>query len=458
VVATGTAPLSYQWSQGGQAITNATAATYTTPPLTLADTGKTFTVKVTNPAGNVTSAVATLTVNPAAPIITSQPAGGTYFAGEMATLTVSVTGAGATYQWSRNSSLVPGATSASYTTPVLTSSNDNDSYTVSATNPSGSVTSTAAVLRIAPIAMTYTSQTGAKLSLYAWPGSKSAILTASNNLDGSVMRKFVTASDATYNYYATALGRTPSLYFQFNGLATIAELPGPTVPSCGGAACTFIGATGMEIADPYFQWMLYSIPNSAYDQVMFYEWGRSFWLFPQLAFTAPDNSSCFSTGFAVLMRYRAISALGYQGSFNSFAASASDISAAKAGIANYNSLASSTLALIDSYAANTTLTGENTFRTDSYSGPGGLGCADLFASLLQRLARDNGGETFIQAFWKQLLLRPGATTTQAAFDNFILAASASANKNLSATFMTTWRWTESSAAQAEAQTRWGNPQ
>src|ERR1700688_3464053 len=41
VTATGTAPLSYQWSENGQAIAGATSASYTTPAITLGESGST---------------------------------------------------------------------------------------------------------------------------------------------------------------------------------------------------------------------------------------------------------------------------------------------------------------------------------------------------------------------------------------------------------------------------------
>src|SRR5437762_2508986 len=76
VVATGTAPLSYQWQKNGTAISGATSASYTTTATTSADNAATFVVVVSNTAGSVTSNAATLTVNSAAtaPSITTQPA------------------------------------------------------------------------------------------------------------------------------------------------------------------------------------------------------------------------------------------------------------------------------------------------------------------------------------------------------------------------------------------------
>jgi hypothetical protein len=65
VVAGGTAPLSYQWQKNGVNIAGATLASYTTPTTATTDSGSTFDVVVSNTAGSVTSAKATLTVNPA---------------------------------------------------------------------------------------------------------------------------------------------------------------------------------------------------------------------------------------------------------------------------------------------------------------------------------------------------------------------------------------------------------
>lgn len=62
VVATGTAPLKYQWQKNGTAITGATASSYATPPAAIADAGAIFEVTVSNSVSAVTSSAATLTV------------------------------------------------------------------------------------------------------------------------------------------------------------------------------------------------------------------------------------------------------------------------------------------------------------------------------------------------------------------------------------------------------------
>jgi len=63
VTATGTAPLSYQWQNGGANISGATSSSYTTPVTTTGDTGEQFRVAVTNSVGTISSNIATLTVN-----------------------------------------------------------------------------------------------------------------------------------------------------------------------------------------------------------------------------------------------------------------------------------------------------------------------------------------------------------------------------------------------------------
>ncbi len=61
VAPSGSPPLTYQWSRNGAAISGATAAAFTLSPLQSADAGV-YDVKVTNPAGTITSNPATIAV------------------------------------------------------------------------------------------------------------------------------------------------------------------------------------------------------------------------------------------------------------------------------------------------------------------------------------------------------------------------------------------------------------
>jgi pectate lyase len=109
-----------------------------------------YTVVVTNVAGSVTSAAATLTVNaaPVPPSITTQPASQTVNAGSSVTFSVVATGtAPLSYQWKFNGGNITGATSSSLTLNNVQSANAG-SYTVLVSNSAGSVTSAAATLTV----------------------------------------------------------------------------------------------------------------------------------------------------------------------------------------------------------------------------------------------------------------------------------------------------------------------
>ena len=151
VAATGSAPLQYQWRKGGSAIAGATAASYTTPPTVIGDTGSSFTVVVNNTMGSMTSNAATLTVTalPTAPQITTQPANQTVSVGQTATFSVAATGsAPLQYQWRKGGSAIAGATASSYTTPPTVIGDTGSSFTVVVSNTMGSMTSDAATLTV----------------------------------------------------------------------------------------------------------------------------------------------------------------------------------------------------------------------------------------------------------------------------------------------------------------------
>ncbi len=148
VLATGTAPLSYQWQKNQVNIAGATAASYTTPATVSTDNGSSFRVVVTNSVTSVTSSAATLTVN-SPPSITTQPTNQAVNVGQAATFSVVAAGtAPLTYQWQKNQVNIPGATAASYTTPATVSTDNGSSFRVTVTNPVTSVTSSAATLTV----------------------------------------------------------------------------------------------------------------------------------------------------------------------------------------------------------------------------------------------------------------------------------------------------------------------
>lgn len=156
VTASGGAPLGYQWEKNGTAITGATSASYMTPPTVAGDNGASFTVIVSNSAGQVTSNAATLTVNGAGqgtvPTFSSQPQSQTVAEGSTGTFSALASGSGLlTYQWEKNGVPIAGATSITYTTPAAIVADSGESLTLVVTGSGGQATSNPAILTVTPL-------------------------------------------------------------------------------------------------------------------------------------------------------------------------------------------------------------------------------------------------------------------------------------------------------------------
>jgi Immunoglobulin domain len=144
---------SYQWNFNGTPIPGATSATYTISNAAAVNAGN-YTVTVTNGAGSVTSAVATIAVGSQ---ITSNPASVTILATQTAVFTVAAQGLTPfTYQWyeipsgSATGVAIPGATSSTYTTPPVDSTYNGAQYYAVVTDSCGNtpLTSTNATLTV----------------------------------------------------------------------------------------------------------------------------------------------------------------------------------------------------------------------------------------------------------------------------------------------------------------------
>jgi len=291
--------------------------------------------------------------------------------------------------------------------------------------------STIKQIRISPYPQNYTNFNGQKLDLYAWEGNKVVLLSKDNLLNRAAMFKWLKAADATYEYYQSCTGREPGNSTQtfINNRTTIAE-----VPSTCGAGCGYLGSTGIEMQNTYFQVMYNAIANyNQYDQTMFYEFGRNFWFYgKQLQYKENDP---VVTGYAVFMRFMAMEHAGIKG--------------APFGAWSFQTFRTKVENLVDTYMADPTLNWANTLGAGKGVPGSDLGATDLFASFCFRLRRDYGGNDFVQQIWKKTGLRPEALTTQDAVDNFFLASCAAANKNLTSVFQG-WKWPLSTNAVNEA--------
>lgn len=161
-VATGGAPApTLQWQKrsfvaaafGFLAWTNidgATGATYTTPPLALADSATQYRAFASNALGGVASDIAMLTVVErfTAPVIDAQPGNLNVTVGGTAVFAATVSGPGPlSYQWRRNGVNITGANSAILTLTNVTALNDGR-YDLVVTNSAGSTTTDPGLLQV----------------------------------------------------------------------------------------------------------------------------------------------------------------------------------------------------------------------------------------------------------------------------------------------------------------------
>jgi alpha-tubulin suppressor-like RCC1 family protein len=147
VAASGGGTLSYQWLRNDVAVSGATSTSFTTAATVAADDGAVYSVVVINGAGGTASVQVPLVVT-SAPSILLQPASQFATEGRAATFMVTGSGGDLAYEWRRGGVAIPGASSASFTTPALVAADSGAVYTVAITNPRGTVTSQSATLTV----------------------------------------------------------------------------------------------------------------------------------------------------------------------------------------------------------------------------------------------------------------------------------------------------------------------
>lgn len=151
VVATGTAPLSYQWLRDGAPIAGATGPRYDLST-TLADSGARFSVVVGNAAGRATSSEATLTVLPALLRFVVQPTAQVVSAGTTARFSAEAAAEPSAvplqYQWQRDGVPVAGATAPSLSVAAVSRADDGARFTVTVSGGGSTLTSDAAALTV----------------------------------------------------------------------------------------------------------------------------------------------------------------------------------------------------------------------------------------------------------------------------------------------------------------------
>src|ERR1039458_9912386 len=263
VTASSGTTMSYQWSKNSATIAGATLSSYTIATVQTTDAG-TYSVKVTNAKGSVTSSAATLTVL-AAPTIPTQPVSQVGTQGLSASFSVAILGGlPLSYQWQLSGTSLAGATNAALALTNIQTT-DAGSYTVAVTNAWGAVTSAVATLTVlVPPGITTPPQSQAVVAgqsptfsvsasgtapfSYQWlfngtasPGATSSALTLSNvqsNKAGNYLvvvtnaAGSVTSGVATLTVYVPAgIATQPSSQTTTQGLnAAFSVVPSGTAP------------------------------------------------------------------------------------------------------------------------------------------------------------------------------------------------------------------------------------
>ena len=271
VLATGTAPFTYQWKKGTGDLVGQTADTLTLNAVSLAEAGD-YSVVVTNVAGSTPSAPATLIVAAAAvaPSVTTPPVSQTVVLGAPASFSVVATGtAPLTYQWNKDTFAIPGATGSTLAFPAVAAT-DAASYTVTITNSVTSITSAAALLTVNLPPIIATPPAGATASIgspvtftvlaggtapftYQWRKDGTPIGGATGS---SFNIASVQPTDAgSYTVVVTnivSFATSAAAVLAVNTPPAIAAQPAPQAATFGGAVTFTVGVSGTA---PFaYQW------------------------------------------------------------------------------------------------------------------------------------------------------------------------------------------------------------
>lgn len=265
--------------------------------------------------------------------------------------------------------------------------------------------------------------------LTPWSGKRVVFLTVQGDYDPALITRWVRALDDGWALYARLTGAQPGLLKQLDGKATIAAVPGFEY-TCG-AGCGYVGATGIELA-MFYDWNYPALRKNpkAIPHYVFYEMGRNFYTFG-------DRHSCFTTGFAVFMRYVCMDALELHDD---------DLPTRKVIEAAERLVASDHMPFLRTFT-NADGLDEKAPRLKDKNG-GWLSPSDqpvTYASAMLRLRRDYGGDDWVRRFFAALAACPGSpsNTREGALQqswHWFLCASIAAGRDLSPLFCDQWRF------------------
>lgn len=266
------------------------------------------------------------------------------------------------------------------------------------------------------------------LEMTAWPGKQVVFVTRNAELAQDKMQAFVARLDDGWATYQSLVGKSPQLFRNVDGKATICALPQPDL-SCG-YGCGYVGSTGMEVAGFYdHDWPAFQANEKQFAHYYFYEMGRNFYVYG-------DRHSLFTTGYAVFMRYVCMDRLECEDA---------DLATRQVIERCEQVFADSELPFLDAF---TNLSaGEKGHRlTDPATGQA-ITPSDqpvMYASAMMKLRRDFGGDRWVKAFLHKLHDCPAVSakderTAMQQSLNWLVCASSAAEKDLSGVFVDRWR-------------------
>jgi len=276
---------------------------------------------------------------------------------------------------------------------------------------------------------------GTSHRLYPWIGRNVALLTKSQHYDAGLISRLLSDIDQAYDYFVLITGREPPRAKSLSGRNTVAELQ----RTCG-AGCGLVGATGVELAETFFQKLIKGYErDGSFNHLIFWEFSRNFWFHDgQLNFSSPD---IFDPGavYATVMQALCLRAANLKPD--------EELERVTAEIEQQ----------IDVYAKNQHMNFENTVRKGKGACGGENRSQWLMASAIFRLYRDYGGDSFLARFWQAMTHLEPAKSTQDAVDNFAFMACEAAGLNLTPLLQNEWKLPLSTKAESKLTAKFGRP-
>ncbi|MDQ8191051.1 hypothetical protein [Roseibacillus persicicus] len=227
---------------------------------------------------------------------------------------------------------------------------------------------------------------GLNVPMIPWASERVTLVTTEGDFDRETLTAFLGHLDDGWALYEKLTAGKPRPLKVHEGKPTIVALPANDL-SCG-YGCGYVGATGIEMTRfydghyPALQKNPKAVPHA-----YFYEMGRNFYTFG-------DRHSCFTTGFAVFMRYVCVETLGLVDN---------DKRTKDIIVGAVDGYEKSDLGFVEAFTTHGGLS-EKVNRLKDENGKA-IGPTDqnvIYASLLLKLRQENGGNDWVAAFFKNL--------------------------------------------------------